>query len=74
VALAHDLDFSAILAATRGDQHSVVQTRSENVSPEVVGPAVISAVRQMTSELNEGALLTVEPGRMRVRLLPLRPG
>jgi predicted nuclease of predicted toxin-antitoxin system len=51
VVLTHDLDFSAILAATDGDKPSVVQIRSENVSPEVIGEGVISAVRQMAAEL-----------------------
>ena len=74
VLLTHDLDFSAILAATHGDKRSVVQIRSENVSPEVIGRAVVRAVRQMEAELDKGALLTLEPSRMRLRLLPLRPG
>ena len=69
----HDLDFGAILAATRGEKPSVVQVRSEDVSPEAIGDALVAALRQMASDLDEGALVTVEPDRMRVRLLPLRP-
>jgi predicted nuclease of predicted toxin-antitoxin system len=69
----HDLDFSAILAATNGEKPSVVQVRSENLSPQVIGAAVVAALRQAAGDLDEGALLTVEPDRMRVRLLPLRP-
>jgi predicted nuclease of predicted toxin-antitoxin system len=72
VVLTHDLDFSAILAATHGDKPSVVQIRAENVSQDVIGNQVIAAIRQMESELDEGALLTVDPGRTRLRLLPLR--
>ena len=73
VVFTHDLDFSAILAATRGEKPSVVQVRSEDVSPEAIGDAVVAAVRQTAEDLDEGALLTVEPNRMRLRLLPLRP-
>ncbi len=73
VVLTHDLDFGAILAATQGDKPSVVQIRSEDLSPEVIGKPVINALRQMTAELDEGALLTIDPSRTRVRLLPLRP-
>jgi predicted nuclease of predicted toxin-antitoxin system len=73
VVFTHDLDFSAILAATRGEKPSVVQVRSEDVSPGAIGDAVVAAVRQTAEDLDEGALLTVEPNRMRVRLLPLRP-
>jgi len=35
--LTHDLDFSAILAATHGERPSVVQVRTDDVSPNVVG-------------------------------------
>jgi predicted nuclease of predicted toxin-antitoxin system len=73
VVLTHDLDFSAILAATQGDKPSVVQIRSEDLSPDVIGGPVIGALRQMTLELEEGALLTVDPKRTRLRVLPLLP-
>jgi predicted nuclease of predicted toxin-antitoxin system len=73
VVLTHDLDFSAILAATHGDKPSVVQIRSEDLSPDVIGRPVIDALRQMTSELEDGALLTVDPNRTRLRVLPLLP-
>ena len=72
VILTHDLDFSAILAANRGKKPSVVQIRSDNVSPDVIGDQIITALRQMASELEEGALLTVDPGRTRYRLLPFQ--
>lgn len=71
VVLTHDLDFSAILAATHGEKPSVVQIRSEDVSPDVIGANVIVALRQMTGELEQGALVTVDPHRTRLRVLPL---
>ncbi len=71
VVLTHDLDFSAILAATHGDKPSVVQIRAEDVSPDVIGKSVIDTLRQTTAELDEGALVTIDPGRTRLRLLPL---
>ncbi len=73
VVLTHDLDFGAILAATHGDKPSVVQIRAEDVSPDVIGKQVIIALGQMSAELEEGALLTVDPNRTRLRLLPLLP-
>lgn len=72
VVLTHDLDFSAILAATHGKKPSVVQIRAEDVSPDVIGLQVIAALRQMASELEDGALLTVDPNRTRMRLLPFQ--
>lgn len=71
IVLTHDLDFSAILAATHGEKPSVVQIRAEDISPDVIGSQVIAALRQMETDLKEGALLTVEPNRTRLRLLPL---
>lgn len=73
VVLTHDLDFGAILAATHGDKPSVVQIRAEDVSPEAIGNQVIIALRQMATELEAGALLTVDPSRTRLSLLPLQP-
>jgi predicted nuclease of predicted toxin-antitoxin system len=71
VVLTHDMDFGGILAATHGEKPSVVQLRTDDVSPQPVGPQVIAAIRHMESELEAGALLTVDPQRLRVRLLPL---
>jgi predicted nuclease of predicted toxin-antitoxin system len=73
VVLTQDLDFSAILAATSGIKPSVVQLRSDKLDPDVIGPKVISALRQLESELNSGALLSIDPERTRVRILPLLP-
>jgi predicted nuclease of predicted toxin-antitoxin system len=73
VVLTHDLDFSAILAATHGEKPSVVQIRAEDVSPDTIAKQVIAALRQMASELEDGALLTVDPNRTRLRVLPLTP-
>jgi predicted nuclease of predicted toxin-antitoxin system len=73
VVITHDLDFGAILAATHGKKPSVVQIRAEDVSPDAIALQVITALRQMESDLEEGALLTVDTDRTRLRLLPLQP-
>jgi predicted nuclease of predicted toxin-antitoxin system len=52
---------------------SVVQLRSDNLDPDVIGQKVISALRQLDSELNAGAVVSVDPQGTRMRLLPLRP-
>ncbi len=72
VVLTHDLDFGAILAATQGEKPSVLQIRAEDTSPDAIGTQVLAALQQLASELEEGALVTVEPTRSRVRLLPFR--
>lgn len=72
VVLTHDLDFSGILAVTHGNKPSAVQIRADDVSPDVIGLQVVVALKQMASDLESGALLTVEPNRTRIRLLPLQ--
>jgi predicted nuclease of predicted toxin-antitoxin system len=74
VVVAHDLDFSAILAATGGGKPSVVPIRADDVSPEAIGRQVASALRQLRAELAEGALVAFDPRRTRVRVLPLNLG
>lgn len=70
VLLTH-LDFSAILAATGARTPSVVQIRSENLDPSLIAPAVIRALSQLAAELAAGALVSVEPGRARLTVLPV---
>ncbi len=72
VVLTHDLDFSTMLAVSGGMKPSVVQIRAEDVSPDAIAGVVIAALRQVNAELDEGALLTIEAQRSRLRLLPLR--
>ena len=68
----HDLDFGALLSSTGAVGPSVIQLRSEDTRPESMGGTVISAIRSSQYELEEGALVTVDPRKMRVTLLPLR--
>jgi len=72
VVLTHDLDFSAILAATKGKKPSVVQVRARNITPEAIGINIIAALQATGDELEAGALLTIDADRTRVRLLPLQ--
>lgn len=71
VVLTNDLDFGGILAATGGERPSVVQIRARDIRPTVIGARVVTGLRQMQSELQVGALLTIDTDRMRLRLLPL---
>jgi len=71
VVLTHDLDFAAILAITHGKKPSVVQFRTSDISPEHLASQTILALRHAESDLESGALLTIEPDRSRLRILPL---
>ena len=74
VLFTHDLDFGAILATSMEHGPSVVQLRTENVLPEPLLRRVAGALNQMENELSKGALVTSEPHRRRIRMLPLRRG
>lgn len=71
IVMTHDLDFSAILAATQGAKPSVVQIRGDDISPDVIGAKVLLSLRQMEAELNAGALISIDAKRTRLRILPL---
>lgn len=71
IVLTHDLDFGSILAATGGDKPSVVQIRADDVNPEIIGKRVAQALHQTAVDLEHGALITIDPAKTRVRVLPL---
>ncbi|MEA3277801.1 MAG: DUF5615 family PIN-like protein [Pseudomonadota bacterium] len=67
----NDLDFSAILAATRAEGPSVIQIRGQDLSPKSLGPSLIGVLRQHERTLSEGAILTLDMRNARARSLPL---
>jgi predicted nuclease of predicted toxin-antitoxin system len=74
VVFTHDLDFGNILAVTHARGPSVIQVRTQNPMPEVVGPLVLAAIQEHRALLERGALLTIEPDKARARVLPIVPG
>lgn len=72
IVMTHDLDFGALLAASGDSGPSVVQIRAGDTSPERTGQLVIAALGQLSDELENGALVTVDIERLRVRTLPIR--
>jgi len=70
--LTHDLDFSAILAATRAAGPSVVQIRAQDLAPETLKPTLISVLHHYAERLIAGALITIDTRSARIRSLPLR--
>ena len=72
IVFTHDLDFSALLAATQEEGPSIIQVRTQNILPEAIGDLVINALNQFQDELEKGAIITLDPVRARVRILPLK--
>jgi hypothetical protein len=73
VVLANDLDFGTILAAGGHSGPSVIQVRAVDLRPEVLGDLLLAAITRVAEELRDGALVTIDPGRTRVRVLPSTP-
>lgn len=74
VILTNDHDFGIALATADSEKPSIVQIRSDDLRAASIGNQVMLALRQMRAELDEGALVTIDPKRTRLRLLPLRKG
>jgi predicted nuclease of predicted toxin-antitoxin system len=72
VVFTHDLDFGALLAATGATGPSVVPMRCEDTRPVSMGDSVIDALRAHEEAPGSGALMTIDPRRRRVTLLPLK--
>jgi predicted nuclease of predicted toxin-antitoxin system len=72
IVLTADLDFGAILAATQDIKPSVIQVRGELLSPGAIGDVVVRTVRQVRQELLDGALISIDAARARLRILPLK--
>jgi len=72
IVFTHDLDFGALIAATQACAPSVIQVRAQDVLPAVLGPTIISAISRLGTELEAGSLVSIDPERARVRILPLR--
>ncbi len=70
IVFTHDLDFGTILAVTRADAPSVIQARTQDTMPEVLGTRLLAAIRQFETELQKGALLTLDEAKQRIRVLP----
>jgi len=66
-----DLDFSAILSATKGIKPSVIQVRARNMPWKELADNVMSSAIQSAAELDAGAILTLDAKTSRLRLLPL---
>lgn len=71
VVFTHDLDFGMALALTQAESPSVIQVRTQDVTPAHLEAMVITALREYEALLDEGALIVLDEGRSRARILPL---
>ena len=69
----HDLDFGTILAVTRATGPSVIQLRAQDVLSARVRVQLSYVLRNFAGQLTSGALIVIDSGRNRLRLLPIHP-
>ena len=71
IVLTCDLDFSAILSSTHDVKPSVAQIRASVMYAERAIDLVAIALHKYAEDLKEGAILSIELKKARLRLLPL---
>ena len=69
-----DTDFHAILAMSGAVIPSVIRIRIEGLRGEDLAELLLTVIAQCTADLEQGAAVTVQSGRIRIRRLPLLNG
>ena len=72
IVFTHDLDFGTLLAISQTNTPSVIQVRTQDVLPSKLGNLVLNALQQFQSELETGALVTVNEAKAKARILPIK--
>ena len=72
IILTRDLDFGHLLVLENYGKPSVIQIRADLAMPADIGASVLLALRQYEEELRQGALVTIEIQKTRIRTLPFR--
>ena len=52
----------------------MIQVRTQDVLPEAIGGDVVRVLRTYARELEDGAIISIDKIRSRVRILPIRRG
>jgi predicted nuclease of predicted toxin-antitoxin system len=69
-----DADFGTLLAVHSSRQPSVIQFRGEGSrKPDALARTLLANLPQLMDSLENGCIVTFEPARVRVRLLPIGP-
>jgi predicted nuclease of predicted toxin-antitoxin system len=72
VIVSADTDFSALLAARSTSKPSVIVFRGPGSRrPDALATTLLANLDQLRPDLEAGAIVTIEPSRIRVRRLPI---
>ena len=74
VLLTHDLGFGELLAASGAGLPSVIVFRLRDMRPDTVNQHIQGIVSQHGGSLDQGAIISVTEGQIRVRPLPIDTG
>ena len=72
IIFSHDLDFGTMLALTNAEGPSVIQVRTQNVTPSHLSKIVIKTLNEYEKNLKDGALIIIDEHKLRIRILPLK--
>ncbi len=70
VIITQDLDFSGIIAQSGLNGPGVISIRLANAKPEKVSKILLTVLPLIISELNEGAIVSINEREYRIRKLP----
>ena len=71
ILLAHDLDFSDLMAASGERLPSVIIFRLQSMKPDNVNRHLVAIIESVGDNLMEGVIISVNEKRIRVRKLPI---
>src|SRR3990172_767357 len=71
VVITLDADFHALLALSRATAPSVIRIRIEGLYAQKAADLIQVVLTRCAEDLKQGAVITVQPGRIRIRRLPL---
>jgi predicted nuclease of predicted toxin-antitoxin system len=71
ILLTHDLDFGELIARSRARLPSIIIFRLRNMSPEKVNLYLSEVISKHQDALQQGVIISVTEGQIRVRLLPI---
>jgi predicted nuclease of predicted toxin-antitoxin system len=72
IVVSADADFGTLLAVRSSRQPSVIQFRGEGSrKPDALARTLLANLPQLVDSLENGCIVTFEPARVRVRLLPI---
>ena len=74
ILLTHNLDFGELMAASGAALPSVVISRLRDMRPERVNVYLREVVTEYRNVLEQGVIVSVSEGQIRLRSLPIEPG